>query len=341
MPSMEGASRPARLRFGEFEVDRDTGELHRRGLRMRLHPKSSRVLLALLESPGEVLSREELQRHVWPDGATQEPDNNLNNAVSRLRTVLGDTSDNPRFIETVPRRGYRFIAPVSTGAPAAHAPRIARPLPFPCASTRATRGGVRTAGAIAAMALLVAIALAGAYEWRRAGERLEGVAVLPFRNLSGDEEQDPLADGITQALVLELSNTAGLRVVSRTSASQYKGADRPLGQIGRELGVGAVVDGTVDRDGDRLRITVQLVSPGRGRPVWASSYERELGGILDVQRELSNAIAADIRTVLGRQAVTEPVPVGTVEDQPGGTPVAFPRLRARPDATAASARASS
>lgn len=336
---MEGASRPVRLRFGDFEVDRRTGELRRRGLKMRLHRKSARVLLALLERPGEVLPREHLQRRVWPDGEAEERDNTLNNAVSRLRTVLGDTADNPRFIETVPRRGYRFIAPVLEDAPAASPPETELPRAQP-PSRSASRWGVRMTAGLAAIALVAAAVFAGAYGWRRAGEPADGLAVLPLRNLSGDQGQDYVADGITQALVLELSSTGGLRVVSRTSTSQYKGTGKPLRQIGRELAVAAVVDGTVERQGDRVRITVQLASAGRG-PTWTRSYERELRGILDMQRELANAIAADIRSALDAQGVGEQEPVGSRGDEPGGTLRAFPRLRTRPAATAASARASS
>ncbi len=246
--------RRAPLRFGVFEVDLETGELRKHGLRIRLPQQSVRVLQVLVEHPGQVISREELQQSLWPADTFVEFDKNLNNAVSRLREALGDVADNPRFVETVPRRGYRFIAPVERPAPV-----VARLLPVadppsdatPATTTRVPHGRGSRGAAVAIVALGGWIALrprpASSVERAR-----RTIAVLPF--VAGDATDgsvdDYIAFGMTEALITELSRVGALKVISQTSVMQYKGLRKPLKQIANELGAGTIVEGSVLREGD-------------------------------------------------------------------------------------------
>src|SRR5262249_40630084 len=194
------------LRFGTFDLDRHTGELRRDGARIRMQEQPLQILRILLERPGEIITREELQQRVWPSHTFVDFDHGINNAIKRLREALGDTADTPRYVETIPRRGYRFIGRIE-----------------------------------------------------REAARFRSLAVLPLENLSRAPEQEYFAEGLTEALITVLAKIGGLRVVSRTSAMIYQGARKPLREIARELEVDTIVEGTVLRVGDRVRITAQLI----------------------------------------------------------------------------------
>jgi TolB-like protein len=241
---------PAPIRFGLFELDPLKGDLRRQGIKVAIHEQPLEVLRALIERPGEVVTRQELQQRLWREDTFVEFDNNLNNAISRLRECLGDSADNPRFIETIPRRGYRFVAPV------ANAPGRSR--------------------------------------------SIESLAVLPFQNLSGDVEQEFLADGMTEAVILELARTGPLSVTSRTSAMSYKKTRKRTPQIADELGVDVVVEGSVQREGNLVRVTVQLIRARDDVHVWANVYEKELASVLALHRDVAQAIAAEIRSTVSR-----------------------------------------
>ena len=249
--------RRAPLRFGVFEVDLEAGELRKHGLRIRLPQQSFHILQVLLEHPGQLISREELQQSLWPADTFVEFDKNLNNAVSRLREALGDVADNPRFVETVPRRGYRFIAPVETARGGCRQPSPGRRATFGCRSrdhdTRAAWKGI--AAAVLAVAI---VALGGWIAFRprpaSSGDRAQRtIAVLPF--VAGDAAEGSVdsyvAFGMTEALITELSRIGALKVISQTSVMQYKGLRKPLKQIASELGAGTIVEGSVLREGDR------------------------------------------------------------------------------------------
>ena len=238
-----------------FELDRRSGELRKDGVRVRLQEQPLRVLDALLAEPGEPVTREALRQRLWPDDTFVDFDNGLNRAINRLRAALGDEADNPRFIETLERRGYRFIAPVAR----AGGPR--RPPGRPSApETRLDRAGAgpppgdvarwRIAAAAALAVLLIAFAPAlrrGADPGDRAPIR--SLAVLPLANLTGDPAQDYFSDGMTDALITNLASLPALRVISRQSVMRYKGSAKPLPEIARELGVEGVVEGSVVRVG--------------------------------------------------------------------------------------------
>ncbi|HJU44056.1 MAG TPA: winged helix-turn-helix domain-containing protein [Vicinamibacterales bacterium] len=285
------------VRFGVFELDLNSGELRRSGVRIRLHDRSFQVLTALLERPGELVTRQDLQQRLWPADTFVEFDNNLNNAVSRLRDALGDTADNPRFVETVPRRGYRFIAPVEKPAEKA----VERPVERPAA---------RSAEAAQAAApwkwiALVAAAVAALAAWPAlrpppdpVSPAQKIVAVLPF--VAGDATEGSadsyIAFGMTEALITELSHVGALKVISQTSVLQYKDARKPLKQIAGELGAGSIVEGSVLREGDQVRITVQLIDAGSDTHLWAQSYGRAPAAALANQRELAREVAGIIRS---------------------------------------------
>ena len=234
------------VRFGEFEVDLRAVELRKGDIKVKLQKQPFQILEILLEHVGEVVSREELRERIWPADTFVDFHQGLSNAIKRLREALSDSAEKPRFIETIPRRGYRFIGSVDT-SPAG---------------------------------------------------RIDSMAVLPLENLSRDPEQEYFADGLTEALITNLAKISALRVVSRTSAMQYKGVHKAVREIGRDLGVTGIVEGTVLRSGSRVRISVQLIDASSDIHLWAESYDRGLRDILGLQSEVACAIAEEIRAKL-------------------------------------------
>ena len=251
------------IRFGIFEVDSQSGELRRSGLKIKLQEQPFQALVMLLERPGEVVTREQLQEGLWPADTFVDFNRGLNRAINRLRDALSDDSNNPRFIETLPQRGYRFIAPVETEA----AGRSVRP----------SEGSHPRARLI------------------------ESLAVLPLENLSNDSAQGYFADGMTDELITEVAKITSLRVISRASIMQYKGTRKPLPLIATELGVDAVVEGTIVRSGQTVRITAKLVQACDDRHLWSEKYERALGDVLTLQGEVAQAIANQIQIKLTSQ----------------------------------------
>lgn len=256
---------PTRLRFGVFEADVRTGELTKRGKRLRLQEQPFRLLVILLERPGELVTREELRGKIWP-GTVVDFDHGLNKAIGKIREALGDSSENPRFVETVARRGYRFLANVAVvpgGQPGTIdlvpqenfgpvlLPDTGKPL------SRRTRAW-RLSGF--GLVLLLAATLSWVlYSQSHSSPGIRSLAVLPLENLSGDPSQDYFAEGMTDELITRLAQISALRVISRTSVMTYQSARKPLRDIARELNVDAVVEGSVSRSGDRVRITAQLI----------------------------------------------------------------------------------
>jgi TolB-like protein/DNA-binding winged helix-turn-helix (wHTH) protein/Tfp pilus assembly protein PilF len=300
---------PRVVRFGVFELDRRSGELRKDGMRVRLQEQPLRVLEALLAQPGEPVTREALRQRLWPDDTFVDFDNGLNRAINRLRAALGDEADNPRFIETLERRGYRFVAPVvATAAAAPSAPPSALPAPpsTPAATPRPGLGrAIWIGGALVAVAV-VALLVALAPRLRRTAEAPErpvirSLAVLPLANLTGDPAQEYFSEGMTDALITNLASLPALRVISRQSVIRYKGSAKSMPEIARELGVEGVVEGSVVRSGGRVRITAQLIHAPTDRHLWARSYERPLEDVLALQGELSRAIAEEVHLTLGAQ----------------------------------------
>ena len=290
------------IRFEVFEVDLQSGELRRQGVKVKLQEQPFQVLVLLLQHPGEVVTREELQSKLWLADTFVDFDRGLNKAINRLREALGDDAESPRFIETLPRRGYRFIAPVNTPG----ADLRARPSegPRPGASLH-KRWLLASAAVLLAVPLLSLGLNVGGIRDRllsqRAQPRIESLAVLPLQNLSGDPAQEYFSDGMTDELITEIAKIGSLRVISRTSIMQYKGAHKPLPVIAKELGVDAIVEGTVVRSGQKVRITAQLIQARDDRHLWSEKFERDLGDVLKLQGEVAQAIAGQIQIKLTPQ----------------------------------------
>ena len=257
------------LRFGIFELDAKAGELRKAGRRIHLRPQATRVLLVLATRTGQVVTREELKLEIWGTGTFVDAEHGLNLCVRQIRAALNDDADTPRYIETLPRCGYRFIAPLDS-------------------RTRAQAGHASP---------------------------MRSLAVLPLQNLSNDTDQDYLADGMTEALITELASIGALRVISRTSAMQYKGARKTLPVIAEELEVDAVIEGSLQREGKRIRITLQLIEACPERHLWAAKYDRDFRDILVLQREVARAVAEQVEVKLTEPEKARRTPAHAVDPE--------------------------
>lgn len=314
--STQGASG---VKFGVFEANLRTGELRKHGVKVKLQGQPFQVLAMLLERPGDVVTREELRDSLWSADTFVDFEHGLNSAIKRLRDALGDSADQPRYVETLARRGYRFIAPVQEAAEEIDrggVPRVANlldPAPTttdslaPASTPAATRLLSKASVLLLVLVAALFVVIAGMkFRWWQ-GSRLEGagsvhsIAVLPLENLSGDPAQEYFADGMTDALLTELATVGSLRVISRTSVMQYRGTKKTLPQIGRELNVDAVVEGSVMRAGNHVRVNAQLIETSTDHHLWAKSYERDLQDILALQGEVAQAIASEVQIKLTPQ----------------------------------------
>jgi len=283
-----------RVRFGVFEVDFHAGELRKSGLKIKLHAQPLAVLRVLLERPGEVVTREELQQKLWGSNTFVDFDHGLNKTINKLREALSDNADTPRYIETLPRRGYRFIAPVTLPSSA----------PELVPTTERKSKSHFTGWAAGAVAVLLAFGIYWfGFRSRVSRAPTSGkamLAVLPFENMSGDDSEDYFADGLTEEMIAQLGQVqpASLGVIARTSAMRYKHTKESVAQIGRELGVNYLLEGSVRLAGQRVRITAQLIQAGEQTHLWAESYETPLTDILKVQREIAERITGSLRLEL-------------------------------------------
>ncbi len=347
----------ALLRFGRFELDLDVNELRKNGYRIRLQEQQLNLLKVLLERPGDLISRETLRERLWQPNTFVDFDHSLNTAMMRLREALGDPSDNPIFIQTEPRKGYRFIAPVRHIAKEQPAVDAAPPPVPPALPSSAPHGELAVAPASqptavlpavplhqppapqpfrlalshtslyrVALALLLLLAVLSYILLRPKHDQTAlsanhpvSLVVLPLDNLSGDRNQDYFADGMTDELIASLARISSIRVISRTTAMEYKGTHKSLEKIAQDLGVDAVVEGTVLRSGDRVRITAELVQVSTDRHLWADTYEAPLGDILTLQNQVASAIVSQIQIKLTPQdkerlATSRPVNSEAYED---------------------------
>jgi TolB-like protein/DNA-binding winged helix-turn-helix (wHTH) protein len=306
---MDRPCQPSRqVRFGELQLDLQTGELQNNGHKLMLQDQPFQVLTILLEHPGRLVTRDELKKRLWPSDTFVDFDHGLNKAVNRLRETLSDSAESPRFIETLPRKGYRFIGPVASveaGVETKSTP----------AGTERTipRAYWKLATSIlgGALAIGLAVLLIWKTGWtvhsRALQATIHSLAVLPLENLSGDASQDYFADAMTDALITHLGQMSALRVISRTSSTQYKSAHKSLPQIAGELNVDAVVTGTVFRSGDHVRVTAQLIEASSDKLLWADTYQGDVRDVLDLQNQVASAIARQIRVKLSpeQQAALE------------------------------------
>ncbi|HMD99714.1 MAG TPA: winged helix-turn-helix domain-containing protein [Terriglobia bacterium] len=329
---MEGVTKPVQptrsARFGAFELDLKAGELRKNKRKIALQNQPFQILVLLLEGAGEVVTREEIQKKLWSEDTIVEFGHSVDTAIKKLRQALGDDADEPHYIETLPRRGYRWLVPVEwveksaagfkSMTPASsqaragalgesHAAVVAR-TPVrdaveegPPWYSRASRRGALIAVVCVALGLGLVVAFGSRtfktwFQGPAAAPQIHSLAVLPLENLSGDPNQEYFADGMTEALITSLGQVSALRVISRTSVMGYKGTKKRLPEIAHELGVDGVAEGSVLREGNRVRIIVQLVAIANGaeRHLWARSYDRDLTNVLTLQGEVAQAIADEI-----------------------------------------------
>jgi TolB-like protein/DNA-binding winged helix-turn-helix (wHTH) protein/Flp pilus assembly protein TadD len=280
------------VRFGLFEADLRARELRKRGVKVRLPDQPFQVLQLLLEHPGDVVTREELRQRLWPADTFVDFDLSLNSAVRKLREALGDSAEHSTFIETLPRRGYRFIASVERPM-AAHAIAPATLSEPPRRRSRARLlWGVAALFVLPSGVLIVRNGLAGF--GGPAVPHIRSIAVLPLENLTGDPAREYVVDGMTDALITELVQVSSVPIISRTSSMQYKGTQKGLPDIARELNVDGIVEGAASLTGSKVRVTAQLIHAATDRNVWAEDYERDAKDIIALQAEIAREIATTI-----------------------------------------------
>jgi TolB-like protein/DNA-binding winged helix-turn-helix (wHTH) protein len=303
--------------FGPYALDLRSGELRKFGTRVKIGEQPFQILLVLLERRGELVTREELRAKLWANDTFVDFDHGLNSAVQRLRDCLSDSAGKPRWVETLPRRGYRFIGQVEwseTGVvpgilpqpsngneeqnfddPERHA---AAHEPYSLHGKLRSVGGRVALLVIGVLALeLAATVIARRIEQAHSARRamlIKSLAVLPLENLSGDPAQEYFADGMTDELITMLAKNPSLQVVSRTSVMQYKKVHRPLPEIARALGVDGILEGSVGRSGNRVHVTAQLIHAASDTHVWAESFDRNLSDVSVLQNEVAKAIAKQV-----------------------------------------------
>jgi TolB-like protein/DNA-binding winged helix-turn-helix (wHTH) protein/Tfp pilus assembly protein PilF len=293
---------PARFRFGAFELDAATGELRKGGVLLKLQPQPSRVLELLVKRAGQLVTREEIQRCLWKGSTFVDFEHGINFSINQIRGALADDAERPRYVETLPRRGYRFIAPVEDGE---QGRVVVQPKPV-----RGLRNLPTFVGLFGIIGIAAVLLGTNILDWRNrlfvhaAKPRIQSLAVLPLANLSGDPDQEYFADGMTEALITELGKTNVPRVISRQSVMQYKDSKKPLEEIARELNVDAMLEGTIERSGDRVRVTVHLDRASPEGQVWASAYERNARDILSLQDEIARTVIDEIQVKLTSQERT-------------------------------------
>lgn len=298
-PGSHPMSSQTKFQFGVYEVDLASAELRKHGLKVKLQTQPFQILALLLERPGEVVTREQIRQRLWPDDVFVDFDQGLNKAVNKLREALSDSAENPRFIETIPRRGYRFLAPVTqAGTPAAAAAPLPPPAATPAAARPATR---RWLVVLAAVAVTVT---AGYLAWRHfLRPSVSSLAVLPLANGSHAADLDYLGDGLTESIINNLSQLPALRVMGRNTVFHYKGREVDPRAAGRELGVSAVLTGRVTQEANQLVISVELTDVSDGTQIWGQRYTHAPSDLLTVQEEIARQVASGLQLRLsGAQA---------------------------------------
>ena len=326
----------AKYLFGPFELRTRTRELYKHGVKLKLRPQAYQVLALLLEHSGECVTREELQKRVWPSDTFVDFENGVNTAIKQLRASLSDSAAEPRYIETLPKLGYRMIVAVefeagskgeraaeakeeSAGATASNEVSASPPTARPISSTK------RLWFTAAAVIVLGIACLVAFLKWPRAplipqpaapAARIM-VAVLPFKNLTGDDTQDYFSDGLTEEMIAQLGrlDPKELGVIARTSVMHYQHSSEKVDQIGSELDVQYVLEGSVRRDSQKVRINAELIEVDGQRQLWAQQYDRELTNLLVVQAEIAREISDSIQQTLGSPQHSEPIRTPTLTPQ--------------------------
>ncbi len=330
------SAQSGRYRFGPYEVHIQTGELFKEGTRLKLRPQPFRVLQVLVERAGVVVRREELRRILWPSETYVDFERGLNNSIRELRQRLSDSASEPRYIETLPKLGYRLIVPVEPEEPAVTLGAAEEPpAPVPergtvgpaFSETMPRRLALRLWFRAAAALLLLLAALGTSWQWQRLRVRQEAasdrimLAVLPMENLTGDAGQEYFSDGLTEEMIAQLGrlDPDRLGVIARTSVMHYKNQQEGIGPIGRELNVQYVIEGSVRRESDRVRVTAQLIRVRDESHVWARQYDREVTSLLTLQDEIAHEISDEILAALGvrKRGFPEGRPLLSAEEYEG------------------------
>jgi TolB-like protein/DNA-binding winged helix-turn-helix (wHTH) protein len=305
------------VRFGSFRVDLASHELRSNGRKINLQEKPFQVLAVLLEQPGDLVTREDLRHKLWPADTFVDFEHSINTAINKVREALEDSGDHPRYIETIPRRGYRFIAPVEVSSSAA-APGGAGFTPAAAEIATAEAQKVPSVWRAApyqgklvrvGIPILAVLAVAAVATWHMlAPKKVEAsIAVLPFADLSATHDQEYLSDGLAEEILDHLTRIPNLKVTARTSAFQFKGKNEDTKIIGEKLKVATLLEGSVRRDGDRIRITVQLIKADDGFHLWSDSYDRDLKDLLTVEDDIAKAVAFALQPKLlsGRSSLVQ------------------------------------
>ena len=291
----------SKIQFGPFLVDAETGELRKHGVRMKIQERPLRLLVALLEKPGELVTREELRQRIWPDGTFVDFDHNISSCVNKLRGALNDTARNPRYIETVGRRGYRFVADCKPINEQEDEPRLESvPAGPPSKNSSRYRPWLLPAG-------IVLVALSAFLLWTRLHRRTSSpaarpiLAVLPFANLTGDPSQEYFSDGLTEEMITRIGqlDPQRLGVIARTSVMHYKNSTDRVDKIASELGADYVLEGSVRRGSGRVRVTAELIRASNQEHLWARDFTHQESDILLLQDEITRDIADEIHQILG------------------------------------------
>jgi TolB-like protein/DNA-binding winged helix-turn-helix (wHTH) protein/Tfp pilus assembly protein PilF len=281
--------------FGPFEADLSSQELRKHGVRLRLPRQSFQILKMLLERPGDLVTREELREALWQSETFVDFEHGLNAAINRLREVLGDSADHPKFIETLPRRGYRFTGPVNGMPKATHAPAASAPL-----QTFLHRKNL----ALVTASVIVLMVVVTVIWWHKSAPSPAppasslSIAVLPFIDLSPNHDQEYLSDGLAEEILNDLAKVPGLKVVGRVSAFQFKGKNEDLRVIGKKLNVASVLEGSVRKDGSHIRVTVQLIKTDDGYHLWSQAYDRDVKDVIAIQEDIASAVTSGLQLKL-------------------------------------------
>ena len=303
------------IHFADCELNAAAFELRRGRRTVKLERIPLQVLLILIEERDKVVAREAIAQQIWGKDVFVDVDNGINTAIRKIRQVLNDDPQKPRFVETTPGVGYRFIAPMGQSKTRSrqNEPVHEQPASPTIVATKNTESAVAHGGSVsnrralwirsgvAVFALLCVVGIVGWLSWKLFNEErhtIRSIAVLPFQNLSGDPSQDYFSDGMTEELITELSRIEPLRVISHTSVMDYKGTKKHLPEIARELGVEAILEGSVIRENNTVRVTVQLLDGPADRHLWGEEYERSLNGILNLQKDVARSVAQEVRAKL-------------------------------------------
>jgi TolB-like protein/DNA-binding winged helix-turn-helix (wHTH) protein len=294
---------------GPWLVRPSLNTVSRASTSLHLEPKVMQVLVCLAKCPGEALAKEQLMKSVWPD--TFVTDDVLKRCISELRRVFEDDAHEPRIIETIPKRGYRLLMPVDWENESPDSPVARHQLENNLLRSKEGKPWVPKLGITAAIAVLLLLCVLGldaVRTWQRSRgiHQIQSLAVLPLQNLSGDPAQEYFSDGMTDALITDLAQIASLKVISRTSSMQYKQSRKSLPEIASELNVDGIIEGTVQRSGNRVRITAQLIHGPSDKHLWAQTYERDLQDALQVQKEIAHDTVAGISASLGASPTLPP-----------------------------------